>query len=69
MQNASDHFDDEGQSEPGPTAYLLQEMQLYGYRPFDDEPDARPLPEARLAGGAVADMFDGMVAALIDTRI
>jgi hypothetical protein len=28
------------------------------------QPDARPLPEARLAGGAVADMFDGMVAAL-----
>lgn len=69
MQNASDHFDDEGQPEPGPTAYLLQEMQLYGYRPFDDEPDARPLPEARLAGGAIADMLDGMVAALIDTRI
>jgi hypothetical protein len=36
MQNASDQFDDEGQSDPGPTAYLLQEMQLYGYRPLDD---------------------------------
>ncbi|MBN9505388.1 MAG: DUF2493 domain-containing protein [Altererythrobacter sp.] len=48
---------------------LIQEMQLYGYRPFEDEPDQRPLPEARLVDGAVADMFDGIVAALIDTRI
>ena len=55
--------------ELGSTAYLLQEMQLYGYRPFEDEPDGRPLPDARLAGGAVADMFDGLVSALIDTRI
>jgi len=51
------------------TAYLLQEMQLYGYRPFEDEPDQRPLPEARLVDGAVADMFDGLVSALVDTRI
>ena len=55
--------------ELGSTAYLLQEMQLYGYRPFEDEPDGRPLPDARLAGGAVADMFDGLVSALTDTRI
>ncbi|MGI9375884.1 MAG: DUF2493 domain-containing protein [Tsuneonella suprasediminis] len=48
---------------------LIQEMQLYGYRPFEDEPDQRPLPESRLVDGAVADMFDGLVSALIDTRI
>lgn len=55
--------------EPGTTAYLLQEMQLYGHRPFEDEPDHRPLPEARMMEGAMADMFDAIVACLIDTRI
>ena len=43
-------------AEPGTTAYLLQEMQLFGHRPFEDEPDPRPLPDAHLAGGAVADL-------------
>lgn len=55
--------------EPGTTAYLLQEMQLFGHRPFEDEPDPRPLPDARLAGGAVADMFDGLAGCLTETRI
>lgn len=56
-------------AEPGSTAYLLQEMQLFGHRPFEDEPDPRPLPDAHLAGGAVADMFDGLAGCLIETRI
>lgn len=51
------------------TAHLLDEIQLYGYRPFEDEPDPRPLPEPRLASAAVADMFDGMISSLQDTRI
>ena len=55
--------------EPGSTAYLLQEMQLYGHRPFEDEPDHRPLPDDRIAGGAVAEIFDALVSCLIDTRI
>ncbi len=55
--------------EPGSTAYLLQEMQLYGHRPFEDEPDPRPLPDPHLAAGAVADIFDAIVGCLEDTRI
>src|SRR3546814_17547345 len=51
------------------TSHLLDELALYGYRPFDDEPDPRPLPEARIASGAVADMFDALVATLQDTRL
>lgn len=51
------------------TGAILQELALYAYRPFSDEPDARPLPEDRMVTGAVADMFDAMVAALQDTRI
>jgi len=27
-----------------PTAHLLDELALYGHRPHQDEPDARPLP-------------------------
>jgi len=51
------------------TAHLLDEIALYGYRPFDDQPDPRPLPEPRLAAGAIADIFDAMVATLQDTRL
>ncbi|MGE3744151.1 MAG: DUF2493 domain-containing protein [Sphingomonadaceae bacterium] len=51
------------------TAYLLQEMALYGYRPYSDEPDDRPLPDARMAGGAIIDIFDAMVMTFIDTRL
>ena len=28
-----------------PTDHVLSELQLFGYRPFDDQPDPRPLPE------------------------
>src|SRR3546814_13124768 len=51
------------------TAYLLQEMALYGYRPYSDEPDDRPLPDARTAGGAIIDIFDAMVMTFTDTRL
>lgn len=52
-----------------PTAHLLSELQLFGYRPFADEPDPRPLPEPRLAAGAIADIFDALVATLSQTRL
>jgi hypothetical protein len=52
-----------------PTAHLLDELALYGHRPYDDEPDPRPLPEPAKLQGALADMFDAMVATLSDTRL
>ncbi len=52
-----------------PTGSLLDELQLYGYRPFQDEPDPRPLPEARTVAGAVADIFDAFVTTMRDTRL
>ena len=55
--------------EMSPTAHLLDEMALYGYRPFSDEADPRPLPEERIASGAVADMFDALIATMLDTRL
>lgn len=63
-----DH-DDEDNEQYGATAHLLDELALHGYRPFEDEPDPRPLPEARMAGGAIADMFDALTATLQDTRL
>jgi hypothetical protein len=51
------------------TDHLLTELQLYGYRPFQDEPDPRPLPEPKAIAVAIADIFDAMVATLSDTRL
>ncbi|MFT2622167.1 hypothetical protein ACMWQU_27625, partial [Escherichia coli] len=49
-----------------PTGHLLTELQLYGWRPFQDEPDPRPLPEADHVAGAIADIFDAFIATLGD---
>jgi hypothetical protein len=65
----TDDMDIPAQDATSATGQLLEEMQLYGYRPFEDEPDPRPLPEPRLASAAVADMFDGLIASLQETRI
>jgi hypothetical protein len=51
------------------TDHVLAELQLYAYRPFDDEPDPRPLPDGNAVTGAVADIFDALVATLSDTRL
>ncbi|UCI09487.1 DUF2493 domain-containing protein [Mesorhizobium sp. B1-1-8] len=63
------HADHEPPHASSPTDHALQELQLYGYRPFEDEPDPRPLPEPNVVAGSVADMFDALVAALSDTRL
>jgi len=52
-----------------PTASVLTELQLYGYRPFQDEPDPRPLPEEAAVRTALADIFDALVSTLGDTRL
>ena len=51
------------------TDRVLTELQLYGHRPFQDEPDPRPLPTADAVGGAVADIFDALISTLRDTRL
>jgi len=52
-----------------PTDRVLAELQIYGYRPFQDEPDPRPMPEAHMVAGAVGDIFDALVVTLSDTRL
>ncbi|HEY4986764.1 MAG TPA: hypothetical protein VII39_09105, partial [Bradyrhizobium sp.] len=59
--NETDH---EAPYATSPTDHVLTELQLHGYRPFQDEPDPRPLPEAHIVAGAVADIFDALVTTL-----
>lgn len=63
------HDDDEPQHASSPTDHVLAELQLYGYRPFADEPDQRLLPEGNRVAGAIADIFDALIATLEDTRL
>ena len=51
------------------TASLLTELQIYGHRPFQDEPDARLLPEECQVRTALADIFDALVSTFTDTRL
>ena len=69
MATNRDDYDFEEAHASSPTGHVLTELQLYGHRPFQDEPDPRPLPEAEAIGGAVADIFDALVATLSDTRL
>jgi YspA, cpYpsA-related SLOG family len=61
--------DNEPRHAESSTASVLAELQLYGHRPFQDEPDPRPLPEERIVRTALADIFDALAATLTDTRL
>jgi hypothetical protein len=54
----TDHDDTEFEPphSSSPTDHVLNELPLYGYRPFHDEPDQRPLPEGDAVACAVADI-------------
>ena len=67
----TDHLnpDNEPHHAESSTASLLTELQLYGHRSFQDEPDARPLPEERTVRTALADIFDALVSTFTDTRL
>ena len=65
----TDHDGIEPLHDASPTDHVLSELQLFGYRPFDDQPDPRTLPEGKTITGAVADIFDALVATLSDTRL
>ncbi len=66
-QNHADDFEPHHQSSQ--TDRVLTELQLYGHRPFHDEPDPRPLPDAQILAGSIADIFDALVVGLTDTRL
>lgn len=60
---------DEPEPDLSPTGRVLEELELFGHHPLPGEADERPLPESRLLDGAVADMFDALAAAFVDTRL
>ncbi|RWM09249.1 DUF2493 domain-containing protein [Mesorhizobium sp.] len=68
MSNQHD-TDFEPQHASSSTDHVLQELQLYGYRPFEDEPDPRSLPDVHVIAASIADIFDALVVALSDTRL
>ncbi|MFM2045682.1 MAG: hypothetical protein RLY86_4258, partial [Pseudomonadota bacterium] len=51
------------------TAHLLEELQLQGYRPFQDEPDPRPLPDPDQARAEIAAGLETLAGLLTDTRL
>ncbi len=51
------------------TAALLDELALVGHRPYTDEIDPRPLPEAVACHQGLGDVFDAIGHALGDTRL
>lgn len=69
MMNEDEDAGFEPDHTSSPTDHVLTELQLYGWRPFQDEPDPRPLPEGNAVAAAVADIFDALVATLGDTRL
>ncbi len=54
---------------PPPPTTPSTELQLYGHRPFEDDPDPRPLPDETAIRAALADVFDALVVTLKDTRL
>ena len=65
----SDRDDFEPHHASSPTDHVLTELQLYGFRPFQDELDPRPLPDGNVVAGAIADIFDALIVTLNDTRL
>lgn len=52
-----------------PTAHVIEELQLYGYHPQQDEPDPRPLPDADLIEGTITGLFEMIALAVSNTRL
>jgi hypothetical protein len=52
-----------------PTAYLLDELALYGYRPGQDEPAPRPMPEAEAVEGHLSGIAESLEALFAGTRL
>jgi hypothetical protein len=54
---------------PSPAVHPLDELALYGCRPFQDDADPRPLPEPHVAEGAVAGALNALADLFCGTRL
>ena len=64
---AQDDFEPDHTSSPTDT--MIQDLQLYGYRPAAGEADARVTPEDQVIQTAVADIFDALISTMADTSL
>lgn len=69
--NLTQPFDDdyEPHHTSSPTERVVIEMQMYGHRPHQDEPDPRPLPDETGLSAALAGIFEIIAGMLGDTRL
>ena len=65
----SEHDESEPHHAASPTDHIVQELQLYSYRPAEDEIDPRITPEDDAIRGAVADIFDALISTMADTSL
>ena len=63
------HDEFEPDHSTSPTGHVIEELELYGYRPAVGEADPRITPEDHVIQGAVSDIFDALIATLGDTRL
>ena len=52
-----------------PTDRVILELQMYGHRPHQDEPDPRPLPDDAVIRSGLAGIVDTFTGMLGDTRL
>jgi len=52
-----------------PTGHVIEDLELYRYRPSEDEPDPRICPEDHVIRTAVADIFDALISTMADTSL
>jgi hypothetical protein len=65
-----DSADPDAEQHPAsPTAHLLDELALYGYRPGQDEPDPRPLPEPDNSCRQIEAAVEALETMLTGTRL
>ena len=70
MFDALNPFDDPAEAHAAsPTAHLLDELALFGHRPYQDDPDPRPLPEPEEARCAMIGIFSTAQDLLCETRL
>jgi len=63
------HDDFEPDHSTSPTGHAIEELELYGYRPSEDEADPRTTPEDHVIQGAVSDIFDALISTMADTSL
>lgn len=64
-----EHDDTEQHQHSSSTDHIASQLQLYGWRPADDEPDPRPTPDDYVLAGTVSDNFDTLVSSLADSAL